>query len=156
METILSVCSFCWWRAREGCPGLYSWIWVDSWQQKWMNPFPMCEAGLMVGSQLRYWGRIWSWFTELNSPSPCGTGIQTGTPHQASGWHIKSRSRTILRANPWTIIRHPCDPTLPSLIRARRVRQHTTEDEGNILEKKKGYQRIRHGFEKNWTNQHGK
>ena len=79
-----------------------------------MIPFRTCKAGLTIRSQLRSQVHTHNWSPELNSSAPCGTRIWTGIHYGAASWHNKSCSRIIPRANPRTIFRHPCDPTLPS------------------------------------------
>ena len=94
------------------------WIWVNSWQRKWMNPFCTCVAGLTFGSQLRLRVHTQKWYEEIYSPVPCGTGIRNGSLNCASGWRNKPCAIIILRANPQTIFLHPCDtpppPPLPT------------------------------------------
>ena len=70
----------------------------------------------MGESQSRSRDHTHKWSADLDSPVPWWTGIRNGTRHRALGWQIKPSARIISRANPRTLLWHPCDPTPPSLI----------------------------------------
>ena len=66
----------------ERKPWSYSWIWVNSWQRKWSNPFCTCKAGLT--NQMQDRTPVSS--AELVSPVPCGTGSRTRNWVWVWGW----------------------------------------------------------------------
>ena len=76
---------------------MYLWVLVDSWQQKWRNPFCMCEDGLTVGSKSWLQYHIHVWFTYLISPVPCDTGGQIGNWAWVWYWSNKLCAITVSR-----------------------------------------------------------
>ena len=133
----------------ERKPWYYSWNWVNSWQEKWKNPFCTCMAGLMVVSKLRLQDITHVWYVDIVYPVLYRTGTQDGNRVQV--WDLRNTSRVrILSHTPTKILLFPSRHhiSFPFLIaqrtRAKNGRRTETSSGGLYMggdEKKKRGQR---------------